>query len=67
MGEQERLEVRVSVKAVRDDDQSGKKPDGGRLGAIQDLMSLWSACLDSKHPNGTTTDRKKQHNNRPTT
>lgn len=46
-------------KAVRDDDQSGKKPDGGHLGAVQDLMSLWSACLDSKHPNGTTTDRKK--------
>jgi len=46
----------------REDDQSGKKPDGGRLGAVQDLMSLWSACLDSKHPNGTTTDRKKNKN-----
>lgn len=30
-------------------------------------MSLWSACLDSKHPNGITTDRKKKkHNNRHT-
>ncbi len=52
MGEQESVEVRVSERLLE------RWPERGETW-WRTLGSLWSACLDNKQTNGTTTDRKK--------